>query len=92
MLYYFSTERAPHVPLFEQPKNQSVRVGETAIFSCRIDISDTHPHIQWLKHHQVNGSYTNENGEQYFQIIQVSHVQICLNTLNCFRNQEIRFV
>ncbi|CAG5121232.1 unnamed protein product, partial [Candidula unifasciata] len=63
-------QRAPHVPLFEQPKNQSVRVGETATFSCRIEISDTHPHIQWLKHHQVNGSYTNDNGEHYFQIIQ----------------------
>ncbi|BFZ02190.1 hypothetical protein BsWGS_05230 [Bradybaena similaris] len=67
-------QRAPHVPLFEQPKNQTVRVGETAVFSCRIEISDTHPHIQWLKHHQVNGSYTNENGEQYFQIIQTATV------------------
>ncbi|CAG5124057.1 unnamed protein product, partial [Candidula unifasciata] len=67
-------QRAPHVPLFEQPKNQTVRVGETAVFSCRIEISDTHPHIQWLKHHQVNGSYTNENGEQYFQIVQTATV------------------
>ncbi|XP_012942529.1 fibroblast growth factor receptor 4 [Aplysia californica] len=67
-------QRMPHVPIIEQPQNQTVRVGETAIFSCSIQVSDTQPHIQWLKHLPKNGSYKNEEGQQYVQVIKMGTI------------------
>lgn len=63
--------RYPHPPIItESPQNQSVRVGGTARFTCRF-LSDSSPYIQWLKHIEINGSYVNEVGDPYFQVISV---------------------
>ncbi|CAL1527375.1 unnamed protein product [Lymnaea stagnalis] len=59
-------QRAPHVPIFEDPVNQTVFVGGTATFSCRIQVSDTHPHIQWLRHQL--------NNDSQFEIVQTPTV------------------
>ncbi|XP_059177562.1 fibroblast growth factor receptor 4-like [Physella acuta] len=67
-------QRAPHVPIIEEPLNQTVRVGENATFMCKILISQFHPHVQWVKHEPVNGSETDENGNYYFKLIQVSSI------------------
>uniref|UniRef100_A0A2C9JXG7 Fibroblast growth factor receptor n=1 Tax=Biomphalaria glabrata TaxID=6526 RepID=A0A2C9JXG7_BIOGL len=59
-------QRVPHVPLVAQPDNVTLPLGSTAVFYCRIQVSDTHPHIQWIKHLKVNGSYN----DSYFQVVQ----------------------
>jgi len=45
--------------------------GETVSFECRI-LSDLQPHVQWLKHYTVNGSYVNDNGTAYVTALVVS--------------------
>ena len=55
----------PHPPIItESPSNQTAYVGETVKFRCVI-LSDLQPHIQWVKHYDVNGSYTDVNGSWY---------------------------
>ena len=47
-------------------------MGDTAVLTCKIVLSDLHPHLQWLKHYQINDSYVTEDGEPYVTVIQVS--------------------
>ncbi|KAL8607082.1 hypothetical protein ACOMHN_008668 [Nucella lapillus] len=68
------TQRVSHKPIIEGPKNQTVAVGETAVLTCKIVISDLHPHLQWLRHYRVNGSYVSANGDPYVTVIQTSTV------------------
>lgn len=51
-------ERLPHRPIFYDNllQNQTLYVGDTARFVCRT-LSDLQPHIRWVRHYQVNGSY-----------------------------------
>ncbi|XP_064465675.1 fibroblast growth factor receptor 2-like [Ornithodoros turicata] len=51
-------ERLPHRPIFYDtgPTNDTFRVGSTVVLSCRA-ISDLQPHIRWVRHYEVNGSY-----------------------------------
>ncbi|CAN7943703.1 unnamed protein product, partial [Ixodes hexagonus] len=58
-------ERIPHRPIFYDNylKNQTVYVGERARFECRF-ISDLQPHIRWLKHYAVNGSFFHNDEER----------------------------
>ncbi|POI34768.1 hypothetical protein CIB84_001480, partial [Bambusicola thoracicus] len=50
-------ERSPHRPILQAglPANQTVVVGSNVEFHCKV-YSDAQPHIQWLKHVEVNGS------------------------------------
>ena len=66
------SERYPHPPMItDGPRNQTVVLGDTVQFVCRI-FSDSHPYIYWLKHYEVNGSFVNESGYPYFDFIKVS--------------------
>ncbi|XP_076469664.1 fibroblast growth factor receptor 2-like isoform X2 [Babylonia areolata] len=67
-------QRLSHKPIIDGPKNQTVAVGDTATLRCEIVLSDLHPHIQWLKHYQVNGSYLSEDKEPYITVIQTATV------------------
>ena len=53
------------------PSNQTIYVGETAIFECRF-ISDLHPFMTWLRYYQVNGSWVDENGLPYVIEVRVN--------------------
>ncbi|XP_058157602.1 fibroblast growth factor receptor 3 isoform X9 [Dasypus novemcinctus] len=50
-------ERSPHRPILQAglPANQTAVVGSDVEFHCKV-YSDAQPHIQWLKHVEVNGS------------------------------------
>ncbi|KAK7110834.1 fibroblast growth factor receptor 4-like isoform X2 [Littorina saxatilis] len=67
-------QRLNHKPIIEGPKNQTVAVGDTATLTCKIVLSDYHPHLQWLKHYQVNNSYKSEDGDPYVTVIQTATV------------------
>jgi len=64
----------PHPPIItESPRNQTAYVGDSVTFRCTI-LSDLQPHIQWVKHYAVNGSYTDVNGSWYLTVLPtVSH-------------------
>jgi hypothetical protein len=62
----------PHEPIIKEgPRNTTVVVGQTVTFTCRI-ISDSQPHIVWLKHYQVNGSYMRDEDDPYVEEVYVS--------------------
>ena len=61
----------PHAPIISVgPENATVEAGGTATFECRV-MSDLQPHIQWLKHYSVNGSYVDDDAEPYVHVVHV---------------------
>ncbi|KAL6487366.1 hypothetical protein MHYP_G00039920 [Metynnis hypsauchen] len=63
-------ERSPHRPILQAglPANQTVVVGTNVEFYCKV-YSDAQPHIQWLKHIEVNGSRYGPNGTPYVTVL-----------------------
>lgn len=66
------SERSPHRPILQAglPANQTVEVGSDVEFHCKV-YSDAQPHIQWLKHIEVNGSRYGPDGAPYVDILKV---------------------
>uniref|UniRef100_A0A2K6MDL1 Fibroblast growth factor receptor 3 n=1 Tax=Rhinopithecus bieti TaxID=61621 RepID=A0A2K6MDL1_RHIBE len=66
-------ERSPHRPilLFVLPANQTAVLGSDVEFHCKV-YSDAQPHIQWLKHVEVNGSKVGPDGTPYVTVLKVS--------------------
>ncbi|XP_028657455.1 fibroblast growth factor receptor 3 isoform X2 [Erpetoichthys calabaricus] len=63
-------ERSPHRPILYAglPANQTVVLGSNVEFHCKV-YSDAQPHIQWLKHIEVNGSKTGPDGAPYVTVL-----------------------
>ncbi|XP_061750961.1 fibroblast growth factor receptor 3 isoform X6 [Nerophis ophidion] len=63
-------ERSPHRPILQAglPANQTVVLGSDVEFHCKV-YSDAQPHIQWLKHIEVNGSRYGPDGVPYVSIL-----------------------
>ncbi|XP_067269035.1 fibroblast growth factor receptor 1-A-like [Pseudorasbora parva] len=68
-------ERLPHRPILMAgfPANRTVVVGSDVEFECKV-FSDPQPHIQWLKHIEVNGSRFGPDGLPYIRILKTSGV------------------
>uniref|UniRef100_A0A8C4WY24 receptor protein-tyrosine kinase n=3 Tax=Eptatretus burgeri TaxID=7764 RepID=A0A8C4WY24_EPTBU len=68
-------ERSQHRPILQAglPANQTVVVGSNVEFHCKV-YSDAQPHIQWLKHLEVNGSLYSPDGLPYVQVLQTAGV------------------
>lgn len=71
------TERSPHRPILQAglPANRTAVVGSDVEFVCKV-FSDPQPHIQWLKHIEINGSRYGPDGLPYVRVLKVWHV-IC---------------
>lgn len=65
-------ERSPHRPILQAglPANRTAVVGSDVEFECKV-FSDPQPHIQWLKHIEVNGSRLGPDGLPYVRILKV---------------------
>uniref|UniRef100_A0A5F9CFG0 receptor protein-tyrosine kinase n=1 Tax=Oryctolagus cuniculus TaxID=9986 RepID=A0A5F9CFG0_RABIT len=63
-------ERSPHRPILQAglPANKTVALGSNVEFMCKV-YSDPQPHIQWLKHIEVNGSKIGPDNLPYVQIL-----------------------
>lgn len=72
-LAIFLTERSPHRPILQAglPANTTAVVGSDVEFFCKV-YSDAQPHIQWLKHIEVNGSSYGSDGVPYVQVLKVT--------------------
>ncbi|XP_029683980.1 fibroblast growth factor receptor 3 isoform X1 [Takifugu rubripes] len=68
-------ERSPHRPILQAglPANQTVEVGSNVEFHCKV-YSDAQPHIQWLKHMEVNGSRYGPDGAPYVHILKTADI------------------
>ncbi|XP_076846429.1 fibroblast growth factor receptor 1-A isoform X3 [Brachyhypopomus gauderio] len=66
-------ERSPHRPILQAglPANRTVVVGSDVEFVCKV-FSDPQPHIQWLKHIEVNGSKVGEDGNPYVRVLKTA--------------------
>ncbi|XP_057561147.1 fibroblast growth factor receptor 3 isoform X3 [Hippopotamus amphibius kiboko] len=66
-------ERSPHRPILQAglPANQTAVLGSDVEFHCKV-YSDAQPHIQWLKHVEVNGSMVGPDGTPYVTVLKVS--------------------
>uniref|UniRef100_A0A673Y3G0 Fibroblast growth factor receptor n=1 Tax=Salmo trutta TaxID=8032 RepID=A0A673Y3G0_SALTR len=71
-------ERSPHRPILQAglPANQTVVLGSDVEFHCKV-YSDAQPHIQWLKHIEVNGSRYGPDGVPYVNILKVGSRLAC---------------
>ncbi|KQK82350.1 basic fibroblast growth factor receptor 1-like protein [Amazona aestiva] len=67
-------ERSPHRPILQAglPANKTVALGSNVEFVCKV-YSDPQPHIQWLKHIEVNGSKIGPDNLPYVQILKCIH-------------------
>uniref|UniRef100_A0AAV2MSH3 Fibroblast growth factor receptor n=1 Tax=Knipowitschia caucasica TaxID=637954 RepID=A0AAV2MSH3_KNICA len=68
-------ERSPHRPILQAglPANRTVVVGSHVEFECKV-FSDPQPHIQWLKHIEINGSRVGPTGLPYVRVLKHSGV------------------
>lgn len=68
-------ERSPHRPILQVglPANKSAVVGSNVEFHCRV-FSDAQPHIQWLKHVEVNGSRYGPDEAPYVQVLKTADI------------------
>ncbi|KAM4677027.1 fibroblast growth factor receptor 4 isoform 1-T3 [Discoglossus pictus] len=68
-------ERSSHRPILQAglPANTTVRVGSDVEFYCKV-YSDAQPHIQWLKHIEVNGSRFGPDDSPYVQVLKTADI------------------
>ncbi|EMP30946.1 Fibroblast growth factor receptor 4 [Chelonia mydas] len=68
-------ERSPHRPILQAglPANTTAVVGSDVEFFCKV-YSDAQPHIQWLRHIEVNGSSFGPDGVPYVQVLKPADI------------------
>lgn len=78
------SERSPHRPILQAglPKNITEVVGGDVQFLCKV-YSDAQPHIQWLKHIELNGSRYGPDGIPYVKIVKVLLLSFISLTAGC---------
>ncbi|XP_070607551.1 fibroblast growth factor receptor 3 isoform X2 [Erythrolamprus reginae] len=87
-------ERSPHRPILQAglPANQTVVIGSNVEFHCKV-YSDAQPHIQWLKHVEVNGSKYGPDGTPYVSVLKSwiskkAEADVNLNLFNVTKQDE----
>ncbi|XP_030067457.1 fibroblast growth factor receptor 4 isoform X2 [Microcaecilia unicolor] len=68
-------ERSIHRPILQAglPANTTVTLGSDVEFLCKV-YSDAQPHIQWLKHIEVNGSRYSREGVPFVQVLKTADI------------------
>ncbi|XP_078500064.1 fibroblast growth factor receptor 2 isoform X5 [Lissotriton helveticus] len=68
-------ERSPHRPILQAglPANTTTKVGGDAEFVCKV-YSDAQPHIQWIRHIELNGSKIGPDGHPYLKVLKAAGV------------------
>ncbi|XP_036606684.1 fibroblast growth factor receptor 4 [Trichosurus vulpecula] len=68
-------ERSPHRPILQAglPANTTAVVGSDVELLCKV-YSDAQPHIQWLKHIEVNGSSFGADGFPFVQVLKTADI------------------
>nr|XP_011730928.1 fibroblast growth factor receptor 1 isoform X5 [Macaca nemestrina]XP_024646914.1 fibroblast growth factor receptor 1 isoform X5 [Macaca nemestrina] len=85
-------ERSPHRPILQAglPANKTVALGSNVEFMCKV-YSDPQPHIQWLKHIEVNGSKTGPDNLPYVQILKTAGVNTTDKEMEVLHLRNVSF-
>uniref|UniRef100_A0A8C8A0W6 Fibroblast growth factor receptor 4 n=1 Tax=Oryzias sinensis TaxID=183150 RepID=A0A8C8A0W6_9TELE len=70
-------ERSPHRPILQAglPANTTAVIGSDVQFRCKV-YSDAQPHIQWLKHIEINGSRFAPDGVPYVNVLKTGSLNM----------------
>ncbi|XP_054109625.1 fibroblast growth factor receptor 3 isoform X4 [Callithrix jacchus] len=85
-------ERSPHRPILQAglPANQTAVLGSDVEFHCKV-YSDAQPHIQWLKHVEVNGSKVGPDGTPYVTVLKTAGANTTDKELEVLSLQNVTF-
>uniref|UniRef100_A0A8C7ZXU2 Fibroblast growth factor receptor n=1 Tax=Oryzias sinensis TaxID=183150 RepID=A0A8C7ZXU2_9TELE len=85
-------ERSPHRPILQAglPANRSVVVGSDVEFHCKV-FSDPQPHIQWLKHIEVNGSGVGPDGLPHVKILKTAGLNTTDKEMEVLQLRNVSF-
>uniref|UniRef100_A0A803T5X6 Fibroblast growth factor receptor n=1 Tax=Anolis carolinensis TaxID=28377 RepID=A0A803T5X6_ANOCA len=85
-------ERSPHRPILQAglPANKTVSLGSNVEFVCKV-YSDPQPHIQWLKHIEVNGSRIGPNNLPYVQVLKTAGVNTTDKEMEVLHLRNVSF-
>ncbi|XP_030920357.1 fibroblast growth factor receptor 1 [Geospiza fortis] len=85
-------ERPPPRPILQAglPANKTVALGSNVEFVCKV-YSDPQPHIQWLKHIEVNGSKIGPDNLPYVQILKTAGVNTTDKEMEVLHLRNVSF-
>ncbi|XP_024620753.1 fibroblast growth factor receptor 1 [Neophocaena asiaeorientalis asiaeorientalis] len=85
-------QRSPHRPILQAglPANKTVALGSNVEFMCKV-YSDPQPHIQWLKHIEVNGSKIGPDNLPYVQILKTAGVNTTDKEMEVLHLRNVSF-
>ncbi|XP_028624001.1 fibroblast growth factor receptor 1 isoform X5 [Arvicanthis niloticus] len=85
-------ERSPHRPILQAglPANKTVALGSNVEFMCKV-YSDPQPHIQWLKHIEVNGSKIGPDNLPYVQVLKTAGVNTTDKEMEVLHLRNVSF-
>ncbi|XP_045559060.1 fibroblast growth factor receptor 1-A isoform X11 [Salmo salar] len=85
-------ERSPHRPILQAglPANLTAVVGSDVAFECKV-FSDPQPHIQWLKHIEVNGSRVGPDGLPYVRVLKTAGLNTTDKEMEILQLRNVSF-
>ncbi|XP_036383539.1 fibroblast growth factor receptor 1-A isoform X1 [Megalops cyprinoides] len=85
-------ERSPHRPILQAglPANRTAVVGSDVEFVCKV-FSDPQPHIQWLKHIEVNGSRLGPDGLPYVRVLKTAGLNTTDKEMEVLQLRNVSF-
>ncbi|XP_077162563.1 fibroblast growth factor receptor 1 isoform X2 [Paroedura picta] len=85
-------ERSPHRPILQAglPANKTVSLGSNVEFVCKV-YSDPQPHIQWLKHIEINGSRIGPSSLPYVQVLKTAGVNTTDKEMEVLHLRNVSF-
>ncbi|XP_031426078.1 fibroblast growth factor receptor 1-A isoform X1 [Clupea harengus] len=85
-------ERSPHRPILQAglPANRTAVVGSDVEFVCKV-FSDPQPHIQWLKHIEINGSRYGSDGLPYVQVLKTAGLNTTDKEMEVLQIKNVTF-
>ncbi|KAK5932595.1 hypothetical protein CgunFtcFv8_004286 [Champsocephalus gunnari] len=85
-------ERSPHRPILQAglPANRTAVVGSDVEFECKV-FSVPQPHIQWLKHIEVNGSRVGSDGVPYVRVLKTAGLNTTDKEMEILQLRNVSF-
>ncbi|XP_078106290.1 fibroblast growth factor receptor 1-A-like [Sander vitreus] len=89
-------ERSPHRPILQAglPVNRTAVVGSDVEFECKVfkDVRDNpQPHIQWLKHIELNGSRVGPDGLPYVRVLKTAGLSTTDKEMEILQLRNVSF-
>ncbi|XP_034068461.1 fibroblast growth factor receptor 4-like [Gymnodraco acuticeps] len=85
-------ERSPHRPILQAglPTDRTAVVGSDVEFECKV-LNDPQPHIQWLKHIEVNGNRVDSDGVPYVRVLKTAGLNTTDKEMEILQLRNVSF-